>query len=505
MPRTRSVQPTVLGRYVLYDEIGAGGMATIHLARHAGPLGFARTVAVKRLHPQFARDPEFVAMFLDEARLAACINHPNVAAMLDVVTGPDALCLVMEYLEGEDLAQLIARHKASQRGPVAPDLAVALVTDALRGLHAAHEATDGAGQPLKLVHRDVSPQNLFVAVDGTVRVLDFGIAKANARAQVTREGQVKGKLAYMSPEQIRSQPVDRRTDIFAAGIVLWELLTAKRLFLRRDVGATVHDIMSRQRRPPSDVAPGIPTELDAIVLRALAIDAEQRFHTAAEMAAALEDVIRPAKREAISAWVRTHAASKLAEQRTQRAAAESISSEELESEITRADRMASSLNDALGIVAEREGRAEAATAAELSLPPAPPVVPATSPPVGSFRWRSRAVVAALLCVVAALGIGFWLSAAPSPAAPAPAASYLASVGPPSGGPKSAATLPTVPSDGPAPPPASSPVPEAANRPAASSIRRALARPNVAKSRPADDCTPPFRYENGIKRYKPHCL
>lgn len=495
----------MLGRYVLYDEIGAGGMATIHLARHVGPMGFARTVAIKRLHPQFARDPEFVAMFLDEARLTACINHPNVASMLDVVTAPDALCLVMEYLEGEDLAHLMAHHKATDDAPIAPALAVALVTDALRGLHAAHEATDTAGEPLKLVHRDVSPHNLFVGVDGTVRVLDFGIAKATARSQVTREGQVKGKIAYMSPEQIRSQPVDRRTDVFAAGIVLWELLTGKRLFARDDVGAAVHDIMGQHRRPPSELAPGVPAALDALVLRALAIHADDRFATAAEMAAALEDVIRPAKREAVGDWVRTHADDKLAEQRVRRTAIERIPSRELESEITRADHVASSLNDALGVVVGREHRAEAATAADLPMVPAVPAsasAQALSSEQGAPRRRSRAWVAALVVVLAALAVAL-LVGAYGPSSPTTAASGEHEPAAPTTGPTRVTTFP-VESTSPTEPVASTPVPEASDRPATNSKRRVVA-PAIVKPNPADDCKPPFRYENGIKRYKPHCL
>ncbi|MEQ9319388.1 MAG: serine/threonine-protein kinase [Polyangiaceae bacterium] len=211
-------QGRVLGRYVLCGELASGGMATVHLARHLGPHGFCRSVAVKRLHEGHAKDPDFVAMFLDEARLASRIHHPNVASIIDVISTPSDLCLVMDYLHGESLAQLQRRAEGK---PIEVPIAAAIVVDALRGLHAAHEVTDMDGTKLELVHRDVSPQNLFVGADGVTRVLDFGIAKASSRSQVTRDGQVKGKLAYMAPEQIRSEPADRRVDVFATGVVLW--------------------------------------------------------------------------------------------------------------------------------------------------------------------------------------------------------------------------------------------------------------------------------------------
>jgi eukaryotic-like serine/threonine-protein kinase len=189
--------PESLDRYVLHDEIASGGMGAVHLARLRGARGFARTVAIKRLHPHVARDPDVLAMFLDEAHLAARVRHPNVVATLDVVAQGDEVFLVMEYVEGESLSRL-------QKTPEIPlAIASAIVCDMLHGLHAAHEAVSERGEPLQIVHRDVSPQNILVGLDGATRVVDFGIAKAASRLQTTRDGVIKGKLRYMAPEQIR--------------------------------------------------------------------------------------------------------------------------------------------------------------------------------------------------------------------------------------------------------------------------------------------------------------
>jgi serine/threonine protein kinase len=192
----------VVGRYAVYGKLASGGMATVHLGRLMGPAGFSRTVAIKRLHPQFAKDPDFVAMFLDEARLAARIQHQNVVATVDVVARDDELFLVMDYVRGESFSRLL-RASRKQGIDIPPRVIASVMVGMLHGLHAAHEAKDERGQPLSMVHRDVSPQNVIVGVDGVPRVLDFGVAKAAARVQVTRDGQMKGKLSYMAPEQLR--------------------------------------------------------------------------------------------------------------------------------------------------------------------------------------------------------------------------------------------------------------------------------------------------------------
>src|SRR5690349_19226664 len=210
-----AVTPKLVGRYALFEEIACGGMAAVHVGRLVGPVGFSRTVAIKRLHPQFAKDPEFVTMFLDEARLAARVRHPNVVPTLDVVASQGELFLVMEYVQGEAFARLL--HVTKQNGQRIPrDIVCSVLVAVLHGLHAAHEAKSERGEPLGIVHRDVSPQNILVGVDGIPRVLDFGIAKAIGRYQQTGQGVIKGKLGYMPPEQVRGEAIDRRADLYAA-------------------------------------------------------------------------------------------------------------------------------------------------------------------------------------------------------------------------------------------------------------------------------------------------
>ncbi|MCA9588320.1 MAG: serine/threonine protein kinase, partial [Myxococcales bacterium] len=240
----------VVGRYALYGALAAGGMATVHLGRLLGPVGFSRTVAIKRLHAQFAADPEFVSMFLDEARVAARIRHPNVVPTLDVVTTDGELFLVMEYVPGESLAKLTrAVRERGERIPL--PVMSAIMVGTLLGLHAAHEATDERGEPLHIVHRDVSPQNVLVGTDGVAKILDFGVAKAAGRIQTTREGQIKGKLAYMPPEQLRGGDVTRKCDVYAAGVMLWELLTGQRLFSGDNEGAVVARVLEGRIERPS--------------------------------------------------------------------------------------------------------------------------------------------------------------------------------------------------------------------------------------------------------------
>ncbi|MBW2523690.1 MAG: serine/threonine protein kinase, partial [Deltaproteobacteria bacterium] len=223
------VLPQLVGRYAIFDEIASGGMASVHIGRLIGPAGFSRTVAIKRMHPHIAKEPEFVAMFVDEARMAARISHPNVVPTLDVVQSGKELLLVMEYVQGASLAHLL-RHGRRLGLVNEPRLIVPILVGVLRGLHAAHEAKSAMGEPMHLVHRDVSPHNIMVGVDGVPRVFDFGVAKARGRLRTTQDGKVKGKLAYMAPEQLAGEAVDRRSDIYAAGVVLWEGLAGRRLF-----------------------------------------------------------------------------------------------------------------------------------------------------------------------------------------------------------------------------------------------------------------------------------
>jgi serine/threonine-protein kinase len=300
----------VIGRYRLYDPIASGGMATVYFGRLLGPVGFSRTVAIKRLHPQFASNPDFVSMFLDEARLAGRIRHPNVVPTLDIVALADELFLVMEYVQGEPLGSLVnTATRAGKKMPIA--YAVAIAAAALRGLHAAHDATDELGQPLGIVHRDISPQNILVGVDGVSRVLDFGVAKAAGRLQISREGQLKGKMAYMPPEQIRSEAIDRRADVYAMGAVLWECLTARRLFPAENDVAALAKVLEGSVALPSHHVPEIPSALDAIVMRALSRKPADRFDSARDMARALEAAVPLVAVAEIGEWVETMAAAQL--------------------------------------------------------------------------------------------------------------------------------------------------------------------------------------------------
>jgi hypothetical protein len=302
--------PRVIGRYVLYGAIASGGMATVHFGRLMGPQGFARPVAIKRLHAQFARDPDFVKMFFDEARLAARIAHPNVVATLDVVAPDDEVFLVMEYVRGVALVQLI--RNLNQRGERLPPLiSVGIMCGVLHGLHAAHEATNDRGESLNLVHRDVSPQNVLVGTDGVARLLDFGVATASGRAQSTRDGQLKGKLAYMAPEQVRSEPPTRRTDVFAASVVLWEVLTGKRLFYASNEASVLARVLNADILPPSSIVPELPKAFDRVVLRGLERDPAKRYGTAREMAHDLASIIGVASPTEIGEWVEKNAAEEL--------------------------------------------------------------------------------------------------------------------------------------------------------------------------------------------------
>ena len=294
------VPARVVGRYAIYDEIASGGMASVYIGRLLGVAGFARTVAIKRLHSELAKDPQFTTMLLDEARVAACIRHPNVVSTLDVVRDNDELFLVMEYVDGESLSRI--RRVTGDR-PIPLPTVSAIVTGLLLGLHAAHEAKDQNGEPLRIVHRDVSPHNVLVGTDGTSRVADFGIAKAAGRVQTTREGEVKGKAAYMAPEQLRGEAIDRRADVYAASIVLWELVTGKRLFLGATQAETVLKALEQRVARPRSLVAGVPPALDEVVMRGLARLPEDRFQTALEMATALESAVRPATAREVGAWL----------------------------------------------------------------------------------------------------------------------------------------------------------------------------------------------------------
>jgi eukaryotic-like serine/threonine-protein kinase len=302
-----------LGRYVVFDEFASGGMASVHLGRMQGPVGFSRTIAVKRLHPQFARDRAFAKMFVDEARLASRIRHPNVVSTLDVVLAEKEVCLVLEYVHGLPLSALLEAARAKkQQVPVGVALNIMLGT--LSGLHAAHTALSDAGEPLGIVHRDVSPQNILVGSLGVAQLVDFGVAKANQRLhESTGEGSLKGKLAYMAPEQLEGREVDARADIYSASVVTWELLTGRRFVSVREPAAIVAFVMNQVMEPPSRWSEGCTPEIDRIVLQGLVRDRDQRFSTAEEMASALERAAAIASNRDVARWVESVAGDQLTE------------------------------------------------------------------------------------------------------------------------------------------------------------------------------------------------
>lgn len=277
-----------IGRYELVAELATGGMATVYLARLSGVGGFQRFVAVKRLHPHLASEEGFVQMFLDEARLAAGIHHPNVVPILEVDASKAGYYLVMEYIEGDTLARLLAR--AASKGSALPiGIGLRVILDMLAGLHAAHELRDERGAPTELVHRDVSPQNILVGMDGISRITDFGVARAATRlSERTGAGQLKGKAAYMAPEQATSRAVDRRADVFAAGIVLWEVLASRRLFRAENEAATITRVLHEPIEDPARYATAVSPEVAAVCLQALNREVGARFADCAQFADALE-------------------------------------------------------------------------------------------------------------------------------------------------------------------------------------------------------------------------
>jgi serine/threonine protein kinase len=275
-----------LGGHEILIRLAAGGMGSVYVARSVRSGGFEKLVAIKTCHPHLREDPEFVAMFRDEARLSALVRDPHVVPTLDVGDAEGVLHLVMEYVEGVRLADLArAARKKGSRMPL--PIALRVIADMLTGLEAAHEARSLDGTPLNLVHRDVSPQNVLVGSDGVSRIMDFGIAKARARATVTREGLLKGKLGYMPPESFASGPLDRRADLFAAGVVLWEAITCEPLFHGDSEPETVQRVL-HMPVPEMGLDATAELALAPIVRRALERVPADRYSSAIEMLDAIE-------------------------------------------------------------------------------------------------------------------------------------------------------------------------------------------------------------------------
>jgi serine/threonine-protein kinase len=416
LPVPKAQQVRNIGRYAIYDEIASGGMATVHFGRLLAAVGFSRTVAIKHLLPHYSHDAEFISMFLDEARLAARIQHPNVTVPLDVIVLEESeeIFLVMEYVHGATLARLMKSSQVA-KAQASPSISASIMSGALHGLHAAHEAANELGVPLNIVHRDMSPQNIMVGVDGVARVLDFGVAKAVSRLQSTRQGQMKGKLAYMAPEQVRSDNVDRRLDIFAAGIVFWEALTLRNLFKADDPAGIVAKVLTATIAPPSSINSSVPPALDRAVMKALDRNPNDRFQTALDFAAAIEEAIPLASARKVSEWV-THVggkdlavlAEKLARIESSSFDADAPSSPE---QVFRSKRSADGSNAGrnrtaeisssnAGLSASFKASGLASGTGREDLLPSPPVEPPLTlvPPARTRKWP--AVVAASLLVAA---------------------------------------------------------------------------------------------------------
>jgi serine/threonine-protein kinase len=301
-------QPRQLGRYRLLARLATGGMAEIYLARQTGIHGFERLVVVKRILPHLASERRFTEMFFDEARIAAQLNHPNIVQIFDLCQEGEDSFIAMEYLEGESLGYL-SSEAVRLRRPLPFAVSAGIIAQVCDGLDYAHRLRDEKGRELRIVHRDVSPHNIIVLFSGMVKLVDFGIAKAASQMHETRVGTLKGKLAYMSPEQCRSAAVDHRSDVFSLGIVLWELFTGRRLFKRDNEAAVISAIVTEDVPNPKTIRPDLPREMAAVALRALRRDPRERFDSAADMGAALREVAlrleQPAGPAEIAAFVRS--------------------------------------------------------------------------------------------------------------------------------------------------------------------------------------------------------
>jgi len=474
-------------RYRLIGKIASGGMGTVYLGTLRAAAGFTRLVAVKLIHPHLAEEPRFVDMFLDEARLAGRLEHPNVVGILDVGSSNGRYYEIMPYVEGGTLAELVRRT-----GERSPAMMVPLIVDTLLGLHAAHTLLDERGQPLRMVHRDVCPSNILVGVDGAARITDFGVAKAALRVTHTLPGVVKGKLSYMAPEQAIGHAVDARADQFAVGVILWSALTGRPLFRTASDDETFHRLFHLPVPRPSEIDPRIPASLDPIVPRALERPPAKRWPTAADMAEALREAALAAGMYAsptqIGTWVSMVFADRIAIRREAVARALATTPEQI------------------SVVSEPPpplpvgGEATRSSMSDIPLPPPPPPttpvsasqrrleppiageVAAAAPPEPEISLRPRPTVYQITLAIAAIvtAIATWWLARPR-------FEHTDTLPPPA---------PSIESDAPAP--AAAPGPDAAPRietpvPPAASYRPPApprVRPEAPARRRAEPAGPP---------------
>jgi len=473
------------GKYTLVAKLATGGMAEIFLARLSGAGGFEKLVCIKRILPHHARNQQFVAMFLDEARIAARISHPNVCQVYELGEVRGQYFIAMEYLEGAPLARFL--HRDVGAAPLDARLVAGMAVQACEGLHHAHQLKRTDGSPAGVVHRDVSPQNLFVTADGVLKVLDFGIAKVHDASVRTTTGTVKGKYAYMSPEQLRGEALDRRSDVFALGVVLHELFTGKSLFHRDTDFLIFQAIINEPIRNVCEARPDLPAGVGAAVARALARSREERFPTARALGEAVAQAMAarggPSAPSAIAEAIEHELAEDLEEQRI----LIRVASEGGELDLEEPRVAGGSSTEALTMPVSARALLSSLLA---SGPAEPPVAPPPPPPEPSSPRaaaparprRSRAIWAlpAVAVLGAAAGYLGWqhYRAAPAaaPAPPTPVASAPAPVAAP----------PPTPVAAPAP----IPVPAAAPAPAAAPEPVAVPAPRKEKPRPAVPEGPP---------------
>jgi len=276
------------------ERISAGGMAEVYKAKQVGAEGFERPVAIKRILPHIARDPNFIAMFQAEAKLAVQLQHGNICQIYQLGRHDDSFYIALEYVDGRDVGAVLDLHQKQNRGVPLPQ-ACYIISRACEGLDYAHNKKDNSGKSLNIIHRDISPPNLLISYEGEVKLIDFGLAKAVGSSIQTQAGIIKGKLAYMSPEQVRGSQLDGRSDVFALGIVFFELLTARRLF-RRDSDLETFDAVRQCKIPkPSEINTSIPEALETILLTALARNPDERFASAAAFHEALREFVLRAR------------------------------------------------------------------------------------------------------------------------------------------------------------------------------------------------------------------
>ncbi len=496
--------PTRIGRYRVLAELGQGGMAVAYLARAGGLGGFERLFAIKMIHEHLCREPAFVSMFLNEARLVARIHHPNVIPVYEVDVDSGRYYLSLDYVSGETLAQTLwATLKAKKKLP--PYTAIGIVAAVAEGLHAAHELRGLDGKLLGVVHRDVAPQNIMIGYDGIVRVMDFGVAKAQGQLHHSRPGTLKGTIAYMAPEQLCGAELDRRGDIFSLGVILWEAIACKRLFKAKSDLVTGSRILKMEVPRLSEIQPECPAGLEEIVARALARDPSMRYSTAQELADALHGVLAKAGKRAAASDVERLMAETFPERRERRrelermaAAPEPTGLFVVPPPISEIGLAPEQDENFVGVIEVVEPGPVSPESADAEPEPAPMILPRQSQPVDRARrdlqdtsvgdasiaraigWRpgkgSLVVAAGLIALAIAL-----LSLGGSPRPSAPPVAVVEPTQRPAGIPPRAEVAPPIPEVAPPTPEVAPPTPEVA---APAALKRSSAPVDAVPAAPA---------------------